>query len=156
MSHTIKRPDGVIEAAPVASYRAVIDVFQRWLAVVAVVLCAVQIGFAALGFWGGEAGGGTEAATRAAFAPHAANGQVLQYLAVLLLILGLFTMANWKAWVIPLVCAVLLFLVQGLLVGLGFEVNQWFGFLHAISGTVITAGFVWLMADRWRHPLHHA
>jgi uncharacterized membrane protein YgdD (TMEM256/DUF423 family) len=81
------------------------------------------------------------------------NGEVLQYLAVLLLILGLVARSGWKAWVIPLVLAVMLFTVQGILVGLGFDVNEWFGFLHAISGTVITAGFVWLMIDRWRHPL---
>lgn len=28
--------------------------------------------------------------------------------------------------------------------------------LHAITGTVITASFVWLIVDRWRHPVRNA
>lgn len=140
---------------PVATYRVVSDVAQRWFALLGVVLCALQIGFAALGFWSSQQNPGDEAAGRAAFAPHAFNGQLLEYLAVLLLILGLLSHANWKVWVIPLVAAVLLFVFQGMLVGLGFGVSVWFGFLHAINGTIITAGFVWLMIDRWRHPLAH-
>ncbi|MBX3079909.1 MAG: hypothetical protein KF692_11845 [Cryobacterium sp.] len=140
----------------VASYRVVCDVAQKWLALVGVILCSLQIGFAALGFWDADLNGGGEKVTRAAFEPHAINAIVLQYLAVGLLILGLLAWSGWKGWVIPLVMAVMLFTVQGILVGLGFEVNIWFGFLHAVSGTVITAGFVWLMIDRWRHPVRGA
>lgn len=136
----------------IGGYRVGADIAQRWFALLGVVLCALQIGFAALRFWQ-SLNPGDEAAGRAAFAPHAMTGEVLQYLAVLLLILGLISRPNLKAWIIPLVVAVLLFVVQGMLVGLGFGVSPWFGFMHAISGTVITAGFLWLMLDRWRHPL---
>ncbi|MPV50611.1 hypothetical protein GCG21_11465 [Pseudactinotalea sp. HY160] len=144
------------EPAPVpavAGYRSGFDTAQRWLALLGVVLCALQIGFAALGFWGAQAAGGGEDATRAAFAPHGELGTVLGYLALLVLVTGLLARSGWKSWVIPLVLAVLLFAVQGMLVGLGFEVSRWFGFVHALSGTVITAGFVWLMLDRFRAPL---
>ncbi|WP_349903255.1 hypothetical protein [Parafrigoribacterium humi] len=153
MSTTTQNHVSTESPSAAAGYRSVFDAVQRWLALLGVVLCALQIGFAALGFWGAQLNGGGEQATRAAFEPHGMNGEVLQYLAVLLLILGLVARSGWKAWVIPLVLAVMLFTVQGILVGLGFDVNEWFGFLHAISGTVITAGFVWLMIDRWRHPL---
>ncbi|MCX7521932.1 hypothetical protein OSC27_06515 [Microbacterium sp. STN6] len=153
MSTAIHSQATATPARTVAGYRVACDVAQRWLALLGVILCALQIGFAALGFWGAQLNGGSEKATRAAFAPHGMNGEVLQYLAVLLLILGLLAWSGWKTWVIPLVLAVMLFTVQGILVGLGFGVGPWFGFLHAIGGTVITAGFVWLTIDRWRHPL---
>ncbi len=45
------------------------------------------------------------------------------------------------------------FAAPAVLVGIGFGVNPWFGFLHAVGGTVSTAGFTWLMIDRFRHPL---
>ncbi len=156
MSTTTHERMPLAATKPMAGYRVVCDATQKWLALVGVILCSLQIGFAALGFWGGVLSGGGETATREAFQPHTINGTVLQYLAVLLLILGLLAWSGWKGWVIPLVAAVLLFAVQGMLVGLGFEVSMWFGFLHAVSGTIITAGFVWLMIDRWRHPLRSA
>lgn len=136
-----------------AAYRVAADLLQRWLALLGVVLCALQVGLAALGFWEGDLGGGTESAFRAGFAAHGDNGMVLSYLAVLLLILGIVSHANTKAWVLPLALAILLFAVQGPLVGLGFGVSAWFGFVHAVVGTLIMAGFAWLMLDRWRHPV---
>ncbi|WP_033371785.1 hypothetical protein [Humibacter albus] len=139
--------------ARVRPYRIVADRVQRIGAIVGMAVCAVQVAFAAYGFWLGTEHAGDEAADRAAFVPHAVTGQVLQYLAVLLLICGLIAWAGWKSWVIPLVLAVLLFVVQGMLVGLGFGVNPWFGALHAFDGMVITGGFVWLTIDRVRHPL---
>ncbi|MEO6826546.1 MAG: hypothetical protein ABI255_02000 [Microbacteriaceae bacterium] len=136
-----------------ATYRVAADVAERWLASIGIVLCAVQIAFAALGFWGATENPNDQAAGIAAFEPHAMNGAVLSYLAVVLFILGIVSRANVKAWLLPIIVAVLLFLVQGLLVGLGFEVSRWYGALHAFSGTAITAGFVWLAVDRWMHPL---
>ncbi|PRZ42991.1 hypothetical protein CLV47_10345 [Antricoccus suffuscus] len=141
------------KAAP--HYRVVADRVQAWGALLGVMLCAVQVALAALGFWGVEERPGNKEAGEAAFGPHAMNGTILQYLALALLILGIVTMVNWKVWAIPLVLAILLFAVQGLLVGLGFDVSKWFGALHALSGMVITAGFVWLTLDRFRHPLRH-
>lgn len=156
MSRTIGKTSAVsaeTSLGAVAGYRVTCDRLQRWGAVRGFVLCAVQIAFAALGFWQSSANAGDEAAGRAAFAPHAMTGEVLQYLAVLLLILGLVARSGRRSWVIPLVLAVLLFVVQGMLVGLGFGVSVWFGALHAFDGTIITAGFVWLAYDRWRRPL---
>jgi len=138
---------------PAPRYRVVADRVQAWGALLGVVLCAVQVAFAALGFWGAQEHPGDEAADRAAFDPHVVNGMILQYLAVVLLLLGIVTAVSWKVWVIPLALAILLFAVQGLLVGLGFEVGKWFGALHAFSGMAITAGFAWLMIDRFRRPL---
>jgi len=145
---------------PVAEYRVVLDVIQRWLALLGVVLCALQVAFAAVGFWGSQANPGDQATGMAAFLEHAVNGQVLTYLAAVLLVLGVIAWANWRAWVIPLVVLLLLYFVQGALVGLafnasgtGFDVTKWFGGLHAFSGMVITAGFVWLFIDRSLHPL---
>ncbi|GAB3566568.1 hypothetical protein [Spelaeicoccus albus] len=134
-----------------AGVRAIADVAERWVATLGVVLCSVQIGLAALGFWGANLHPGNEAADRAAFAPHAMMGSVLQWVSIALLILGLIALSNWKSWVLPLIAGVLLWLVQGPLVGLGFSVSIWFGFAHAVSGTVITAALVWLMVDRWKH-----
>lgn len=89
----------------------------------------------------------------AAFEPHAINGMILYALAVVLFILGVLSRANWKVWVLPIVLFLLLYFVQGLLVGLGFGVSKWFGFLHAVDGVLIIAGFAWLYFDRLRHPL---
>lgn len=153
MSSTTATPGFETGAPAIASYRVAADVAERWLAAVGVVLCALQIVFAAAGFWGAEEKPGDQAAGMAAFAPHAMTGTILGYLAVLLLLLGLVSRANVKAWMLPLIAAVLLLVVQGMLVGLGFGVSRWFGALHAFSGTVITAGFVWLAIDRFRHPM---
>lgn len=155
MSTTMKQQRRQAErgTSGVRRYRVIFDRVQFVGAIAGMVICALQVAFAAFGFWQGTRHPGDEAADRAAFLPHAATGQVLQYLAVVLLICGLIAWAGWKSWVIPLVLAVLLFVVQGLLVGLGFDVNPWFGALHAFDGMVITAGFVWLTVDRARHPL---
>jgi hypothetical protein len=138
-------------SASVASYRVYADLAQRWLALVGVVLCALQVAFAAFGFWVFATSG--EGAAREAFEAHGTNGLVLGILALVLLVLGVVARSGWKAWVIPLVLAVLLFVVQAVLAGLGFEVSPWWGFAHALDGMLIAAGFVWLMLDRWRHPL---
>lgn len=135
----------------IAPARIVADGVERWLAVAGVALCAVQFAFAGLGFWATATGG--ESAGRAAFEPHAIDGQVLQWIAIALLVCGVIARANKKAWIIPLVIAVLLWAVQGMLVGLGFGVSTYFGALHAFDGTVISAGFVWLAYDRWQHRL---
>lgn len=150
MSSLTSRPAG-LDSDNAIGVRAIADVAQRWVATLGVALCSVQIGLAALGFWGANLHPGNEAADRAAFAPHAVMGSVLQWLAIVLLVLGFVSMANWKSWVLPLIAAVLLWGAQGVLVGLGFSVSIWFGFAHAVSGTVITAALVWLMVNRWGH-----
>jgi uncharacterized membrane protein len=143
-------------ARTVTGLRATTDAIARWLAIIGVIGCALQIAFAALGFWGAEEQPGNEAAGKAAFAPHAANGNALGILAVLLLIAGLITMTNRASWIVPIVIVVLIFGVQGPLVGLAFDHSRWFGGLHALIGTGICAGFVWLACDRWLHPLRSA
>ena len=140
------------EASP-AGARVFADAAQRWLAYLGAALCVLQVGLAALGFWGGYEDGGSEKVTRAAFAPHATNGELLGVLAVLLLVAGLVGRANKKAWILPLVLAVLLWAVQGLLVGLAFGLTRWFGLVHALDGMAIMGLFMWLAADRRRHPL---
>lgn len=149
MTSTIKHTHHHVDVAELAPSRITADVVQRWGATLAVVLCALQFAFAALGFWGGVLGGGSEEVTRAAFAPHTVNGDILGWLSVALLICGLVSRVSWRSWVLPLVCAVLTLVVQGTLVGLGFGVSKWFGFLHALDGALITAGLVWLMIDCW-------
>ncbi|WP_417564632.1 hypothetical protein [Microbacterium sp.] len=141
-------------SAPVAGWRVIFDKLELIGAIIGAVLCALQVAFAAYGFWIVATGAGGEAAGREAFGMHVMNGTVLSYLAVALLICGLLARAGWKGWVIPLVIAVLLFAVQGPLVGLGFGVSPWFGALHAFDGMIVTAGFVWLLVDRAAHPLH--
>lgn len=158
MSHDITHkaviPAGSAQAAPkINQARIVADNAEFWLAVLGVVACVFQVALAALGFWGANAAGGTESATRAAFEPHGVLGQVLQYGAILTLIAGIVSRANKKTWILPAVLVILLWVVQGLLVGLGFEVNILFGGLHALDGMVITALFLWLAYDRRRHPL---
>lgn len=139
--------------SPVAGWRVVCDTIFKWVALLGLVLSLLQVAFAALGFWGAEEKPGDQAWGMAAFEPHAVNGMILYGLAVVLLILGLLSRANWKAWVFPIVLFLLLYFVQGLLVGLGFEVSKWYGFLHAVDGILIIVGFGWLFGDRMRHPL---
>ncbi|QAY60452.1 hypothetical protein ET475_10940 [Microbacterium protaetiae] len=136
-----------------AGWRIGFDRAQRIGAIIGMALCALQVAFAAYGFWVSTQSGGDEAVGRAAFTMHTVTGEVLQYLAAALLVCGLLARSGWKCWVLPLVMAVLLFAVQGPLVGLGFGVSAWFGALHAFDGMLITAGFVWLGVDRMLYPL---
>ncbi|WP_166999175.1 hypothetical protein [Paramicrobacterium fandaimingii] len=137
----------------VAGWRTVIDRIYQWVALLGLVLALLQVAFAALGFWGAEEKPGDQAWGMAAFEPHAINGMVLYVIAAVLFILGLLSRANWKVWVVPLVLFILLYGVQGMLVGLGFGVSKWFGFLHALNGAVIIAGFAWVYLNRVRRPL---
>ena len=139
--------------ATAAGTRVFADIAQRWLAYLGALLCVLQVGLAALGFWGGYEDGGSEKATRAAFEAHGMNGELLGVVAVLLLVAGLVGRANKKSWMLPLVLCVLLWAVQGLLVGLAFGLNRWFGMVHALDGMAIMGLFLWLAADRRRHPL---
>ncbi|HEU4849370.1 MAG TPA: hypothetical protein VFS93_03075 [Terrimesophilobacter sp.] len=151
MSSAVTTPSTA--SKPVAGWRVVCDVIFKWLALLGLVLGLLQVAFAALGFWGAEEKPGDQAWGMAAFEPHAINGMILYGLAVVLLILGVLSRANWKVWVLPIVLFLLLYFVQGLLVGLGFGVSKWYGFLHAVDGVLIIAGFAWLYFDRMRHPL---
>lgn len=153
MSTTATTPASLGQPKTIGRVRIFADVAQRWLAVLGVALCAIQIALAGLGFWGAARAGMNQAAGEAAFGPHAVNGQVLEWLAAVLLAAGIVARANLKAWIIPLVLAILLWVVQGLLVGLGFGASPLFGGLHALDGTLIAAGFVWLAYDRWQHRL---
>lgn len=138
---------------PVAGWRVTIDVIFKWVALLGLLLSLLQVTLAALGFWGAEEKPGDQAWGMAAFEPHAINGMILYIVAAVLFILGLLAMSGWKGWLIPLILFALLYFVQGLLVGLGFGVSKWFGFLHALDGVLIIAGFAWLYFDRMRHPL---
>ncbi|WP_166982179.1 hypothetical protein [Paramicrobacterium fandaimingii] len=137
----------------IAPWRIAIDRVYQWVALLGLVLALLQVAFAALGFWGAEEKPGDQAWGMAAFEPHTINGMVLYAVAAVLFILGLLSRANWKVWVVPLVLFVLLYGVQGMLVGLGFGVSKWFGFLHALNGTVIIAGFAWIYLNRVWRPL---
>lgn len=145
-----------LAAATVPGWRIACDTIFRWVALLGSVLSILQVAFAALGFWGAEEKPGDQAWGMAAFEPHVINGMILYGIAAVLFVLGLLSMSGWPRWVVPLVLFVLLFWVQGLLVGLGFSESRWYGFLHAISGLVIIGGFGWLFGDRTRHPLGRA
>jgi len=140
-------------STPVAGWRVTFDVIQKWVALLGLLLSLLQVAFAALGFWGAEEKPGDQAWGMEAFGLHATNGMILYTIAAVLFVLGLLALSGWKAWVIPLVLFLLLFFVQGILVGLGFGVSRWYGFLHALDGTLIIAGFAWLYFDRLRRPL---
>src|SRR5690606_39961694 len=140
----------------VANWRVVCDQIFKWVALLGLVLSLLQVAFAALGFWGAEEKPGDQEWGMAAFEPHAVNGMILYAVTIVLVILGLLSRANWSVWVIPIALFLLLYFVQGLLVGLGFGVSRWFGFLHAVDGVLIVAGFGWLFGDRMRHPLRSA
>lgn len=140
-------------STPVAGWRVTFDVIQKWVALLGLLLSLLQVAFAALGFWGAEEKPGDQAWGMEAFGLHATNGMILYTIAAVLFVLGLLALSGWKAWVIPLVLFLLLFFVQGILVGLGFGESRWYGFLHALDGTLIIAGFAWLYFDRLRHPL---
>jgi hypothetical protein len=132
------------------------DTVFKWVALLGLALSLLQVALAALGFWGAEEKPGDQAWGMAAFEPHAINGMILYTIAVVLFVLGLLARSGWKAWVIPVVLFALLYFVQGMLVGLGFGVSKWYGFLHAVDGLLIIAGFAWLYFDRMRHPLTKA
>ncbi|MBX3087757.1 MAG: hypothetical protein KF742_04675 [Cryobacterium sp.] len=140
----------------VAGWRITCDAIFKWVALLALICSLVQVALAALGFWGAEEKPGDQAWGMAAFEPHAIMGMVLYGLAALLFVLGILARSNWKVWLIPLVLFGLLYFVQGLLVGLGFEVSKWYGFLHALDGTLIIAALAWLYLDRLRHPLRNS
>ncbi len=138
---------------PIAGWRVITDVVFKWVALLGLLLSLTQVTFAALGFWGAEENPGDQAWGMAAFEPHAITGMILYAVAAVLFLLGVLAMSGWKSWIIPLVLFALLYFVQGLLVGLGFGVSRWYGFLHAVDGVLIIAGFAWLYYDRLRHPL---
>ena len=146
-------PRSATSSKTIAPWRLFFDVAAKWLALLGLLLALLQIAFAALGFWGAEEKPGDKAWGMAAFEPHAINGMILYVVAAVLLIFGLLARSGWKAWVVPLVLFLLLYFVQGILVGLGFGVSKWFGFLHAVDGVLIITGFAWLYFDRMRHPL---
>lgn len=136
-----------------AQYRIVADIALRWTAWVGVGLCVLQVGFAASGFWGVVDNPGNQAAGFAAFGMHLMTGQILKVLAVLALVLGLIGRPNKKAWILPLVLAVLLLVGMGLSLGLAFGVSASLGILHGLIGMGIAIMFLWLAFDRGRHPL---
>jgi hypothetical protein len=148
----VQRPE--LGAKSIAGWRVVFDRLVLIGAIIGVVTCACQVAFAAYGFWVLALNPGDEQAAMSAFEMHATTGMILSYLAIALLIFGLLSRASWKSWAIPLVLAILLWGVQGMLVGLGFSVSPWYGALHAFSGMTIAGGFVWLTVNRSRHPLH--
>lgn len=136
-----------------AQYRIVADIALLWTAWVGVGLCVLQVGFAASGFWGVVENPGNQAAGVAAFGMHMVTGQILKVLAVLAVVLGVIAHPNKKAWILPLVLAVLLLVGQGVLLGLAFGVSGSLGILHGLVGMGIAIGFLWLAFDRGRHPL---
>lgn len=140
-------------ARPVAGWRVVCDVLFKWVALIGLILSLLQFPFAALGFWGAEEKPGDQAWGMAAFEWHSINAMALYGVAILLFVLGILSMANWKVWVLPIALFLLLYFVQGILVGLGFGVNRWYGFLHALDGVLIVLLFAWLYIDRMRRPL---
>lgn len=137
----------------IAQYRIVSDIALRWTAWVGAGLCVLQVAFAASGFWGVVENPGNQAAGIAAFGMHTMTGQILKGLAIIMLILGAVARPNRKAWIIPLVLALLLLGVQGALLGLAFGISGLFGALHALMGMAIAGGFLWVAIDRGRHPL---
>lgn len=151
MSSTTASPSNTVK--PVAGWRVVCDVLFKWVALIGLLLGLLQVPFAALGFWGAEEKPGDQAWGMAAFEWHSINAMVLYAIAIILLVLGVLSLASWKVWVLPVVLFLLLYFVQGILVGLGFGVSRWYGFLHALDGVLIIALFAWLYFDRMRHPL---
>ncbi|MBX3091092.1 MAG: hypothetical protein KF801_01115 [Cryobacterium sp.] len=151
MSSTTTETSNAVK--PVPSWRVVCDVLFKWVALLGLVLALLQVPFAALGFWGAEEKPGDQAWGMAAFEWHSTNAMILYAVAIVLFVLGVLSLANWKVWVLPIVLFLLLYFVQGILVGLGFGVSKWYGFLHALDGVLIIAGFAWLYFDRMRHPL---
>lgn len=151
MSSTTASPSQATR--PVAGWRVVCDVLFKWIALIGLLLSLLQVPFAALGFWGAEEKPGDQAWGMAAFEWHSINAMVLYAIAIILLVLGVLSLANWKVWVLPIALFLLLYFVQGILVGLGFGLSRWYGFLHALDGVLIIALFAWLYFDRMRHPL---
>ena len=76
-------------AEPVAGWRLIIDVVQKWVALLGLLLSLLQVAFAALGFWGAEEKPGDQAWGMAAFLPHATNGMILYIVAAVLFAIAL-------------------------------------------------------------------
>jgi hypothetical protein len=147
------------DAAParLAGIRSQADMAFRYLSYLGVLGCAIQFAFAGLGMFSipDEIKGITdpvaqENAEAGGFSLHATNGAVLGYIALVMLIAAIVARPNKKSWINALVITVLMWVVQGISVGLGFEVSPWFGALHAFSGVVVTGLFVWMAIDATR------
>ena len=135
--------------APVASWRVWADVTQRWLALLGFLASLLDGFYGAQGFVNLISEVGDPALV---FVPHVIVGQILYGVAALLFVLGLIAGSGWKAWVMPLVLFALAFVVQGLLLDLGFGGRSYL-FLHVVSGILIIVGFGYLFGNRMRHPL---
>lgn len=95
------------------------------LAVVMTGLAFVQFGLAGWGAFGGD------------FGVHGILGTVIGATSILLLIVTLVARPSKKFIWLAVALAVLAAPVQTVLAAVGFNVNPWFGALHALNGVVI-------------------
>jgi Mn2+/Fe2+ NRAMP family transporter len=124
------------ESAP-SGLRSGAQTAYRWLLLLFLVACGVQVFLAGLGVF--SFGGGDSAGGASAFDAHRSLGWALGGAAILIFIVALVA----RPGVLPLVLAGLLIiqtsLLQSLLVGLA-DNTAIYGGLHALDGVLILAG----------------
>lgn len=113
--------------APLTGARDGADAAFGVLALVTVVLAAVQIGLAGLGAFGGS------------FDPHVSLGYVISLLSVLMLIAALIARPNRGLVIRAVVLFILAAPLQPMLASIAEGGSgAWIGALHALNGVVIT------------------
>lgn len=96
------------------------------LALITVVLAAIQIGLAGLGAFGGS------------FGPHMMLGYVIALLSILMLVAALIARPDRTVVIQAIVLFILAVPLQPMLGTFGEGGSQWVGALHALNGVAIT------------------
>lgn len=115
--------------------RAGADAVAGALALLMTGLAFVQFGLAGWGAFGGD------------FGVHGVLGTTIGVTAIILMIATLVARPSRKVTWLAVLLAVLAAPVQTVFAAVGFNVNAWFGALHALNGVVIFALSGYLMSE---------
>lgn len=120
---------------PTSGVRAGADVAAGALAMLMTALAFIQFGLAGWGAFGGD------------FGVHGILGTTTGVTSLLLMIAALIARPSRKVTWLAVLLAVLAAPVQTVFAAVGFNVNAWFGALHALNGVVIFALSGYLMSE---------
>lgn len=123
-------------------WRRTVDRVYVYVLTLFMVGVVVQFFLAGLGVFGDHAKHVKDASS---FDPHRALGHILGAIAVVIFLLAIAARESRRTWIGALVLAILAFVLQSVLAGVG-EDHQVVGGLHALDGIVITFLAGWLTA----------
>lgn len=120
---------------PISGVRANADAVVGALAMLMTMLAFVQFALAGWGAFGGD------------FGAHGILGTTLGVISLLLLAAASIARPSRKVVWLAVLLAVLAAPVQTVLAAIGWNVNAWFGALHALGGVVVFALSGYLMSE---------